>query len=783
MIGKTISHYRILDELGAGGMGVVYRARDEQLKRDVALKVVSPRFLSDETARSRFRREALSLSQLNHPNICLIHEIGEANGQTFIVMEYIEGRLLSDRIPGGGLPTEATLSYGTQIADALAHAHKHGLTHRDIKSSNVMITNEDRVKLLDFGLAKRLESSGPDDVTLTSEELTQEGATVGTPAYMAPEVLRGQQADERSDIWALGVVLHEMITESRPFQGSSVHALTAAILREPAAPLPEDTPAGLRRIVSKCLAKEPDLRYQSAVEVSAALEAASLTVPAPAASKSSAYRWLALAAAAVAIPAVWFGPWLKRSPGRPGQILSIAVLPFENRSSNADQEYFADGMTEQLITDLSKLRAIRVTSRTSIMRYRGTKKLLSEIASELGVDAVVSGSVMLSADQVRIAAQLIEARGDRNLWAESYDRKLGDVLALQREVARSVANEIRITMTPAEQAQLASDKRVDPEVHQLILRGQYFANKGSEAELRQALGYFEQAVAKDPSYGPAHAASAYAYRSLATVHAPPREVMPKAKAAAVRALQLDETLAEAHVSLAFVLLSYDWDWPEAEKHLRRAVELNPSSAEAHLLYGRYFAAQGQPAESLAEIRLAQKLDPLSVLVQVNLMFSLMAARRFDEAIEQSRRVTEREPNLSWAYVVQGLAHAEKGEFKQALRAIGQARKLDDSFGVKAMESHVVAAAGDRRKAEQLLVELKAMGRKRYVCAYEIAHTYVKLGDKKQALEWLEQGKRDRADCMIWLLSEPWMDPLRGEPQYRELIEHIGLGTGMAGAKP
>jgi len=574
-----------------------------------------------------------------------------------------------------------------------------------------------------------------------------------------------------------------MVTESRPFHGTSGYALTSAILREPAPPLPDQTPAGLRAIVGKCLSKEPAQRYQAAAEVKAALEAVSPSVTAPVAVKRVPYRWVALAAAAVAILSIWLGPRLKPSAGSPGQIRSIAVLPFENRSSNADQEFFADGMTEQLITDLSKIRALRVTSRTSIMRYRGTRKPLAEVANDLGVDAVVAGSVMLSADKVRIAAQLIDPRSDRNLWAESYDRQLSEVLALQRDVARNIATEIRITMTPAEHAQLALDRSVDPEVHQLVLRGQYFANKGSETDLRKALGYFEQATAKDPNYAAAHAGMAFAYRSLATVHVAPREIMPKAKAAAERALQLDETLAEAHISLGFVLLTYEWDWPEAEKHLRRAMELNPSSADAHSLYGNYFAAQGQSTEALAELRLAQKLDPLSVPVQLNLIFSMLGARKFDECIQQSRRLLEREPNVGLAYVASALAYAEKGNFNEAIADIEKASKIDNGFAVKAMTAHVHAAAGDRRKAEQLLVELKEISSRRYVCAYEIAHTYVKLGDKKQAFEWLEKGTRDRADCMIWLLAEPWMDPLRGESKYKELIKQIGLGTGEAGKKP
>ena len=357
------------------------------------------------------------------------------------------------------------------------------------------------------------------------------------------------------------------------------------------------------------------------------------------------------------------------------------------------------------------------------------------------------------------------------------------MLALQREVARTIAGEIRVTVAPQEQAQLVAVWPVDPEVHQLVLRGQYYGDKDGEDNLNRAIDYFQQAIAKDPSYAPAHAGLAFAYGGLASIYRPPRDVMPKAKAAALRALELDESLAEAHVTLAAVLLFYDWDWPEAEKHLKRALELNPSSAAAHLQYGNYYAALGRPQESLAEIRLAQKLDPLSLMIQGNVLFSLIGARQFDEAIAQARRALEREPNFAFAHAAAALAYGEKGQFDQAIESMEKATKIERNTTFDAFAAHVQAAKGNRREAEKLLADLKTVSTRRYVCAYEVAHAYVKLGDKKQAYEWLEKGKQERTDCMVWLLSEPWMDPLRGDRQYRELIEHIGLGTGKAGQKP
>jgi eukaryotic-like serine/threonine-protein kinase len=782
MIGTMISHYTVLEQLGAGGMGVVYRGRDENLKRDVALKVLPPNALADDAARSRVRREALALSALNHPNICTIYEIGEADGQTYIAMEYVEGRPLSKAISAGHLAIETAIEYGKQIAEALTHAHARGLLHRDMKSANVMVTKTGRIKVLDFGLAKHV---GVDlsEATLSQETLTQQGAVVGTLAYMAPEVLRGEAADARSDVWALGVVLHEMVAGSKPFQGTSGYALTSAILREPPAPLPEQTPGGVRGIVKKCLAKEPAQRYQSAAEVEAALEAVSIGAGVPTAERRFPYHWLAAALAVVTILALWLGPRLERWTGSPGGIESIAVLPFENLSKDPDQEFFADGMTEQLITNLSRIKALRVISRTSVMRYRTGRKPLPEIARELGVDVVVEGSVMRSANKVRITAQLIRARREQHLWAESYERDVSETLGLQREVARTIANEIRATVTPSEQAQLATGKRVDPEVIQLVLRGQYYADKGSEKTLKEALGYFEQAINRDPNHAPAHAGLAFVYRNLSSYYLPPREAMPKAKAAAEKALQLDETLTDAHISFAAILMFYEWDWPAAEKQLKRALELNPSSAEAHLLYGNYFEALGRSQEALAEVRLAQALDPLSLPVQAAVLFSFMGARQYDQVIEHARRITEREPGFAVGYMVAALAHGEKGEFDPAIEMMEKATKIEDNTTFTAMTAHVHAAKGDRREAEKLLADLKSISSRRYVCAYELAHAYVKLGDKKQAFEWLEKGERERADCMAWLLSEPWMDPLRSDPRYREIIQRVGLATGKAGQKP
>ncbi len=486
MVGRTLFHYRVLEKVGAGGMGVVYRAHDEKLDRDVALKVLPAGALADEAARKRFRQEALALSHLNHPNICTIYEIGEAEGQTYIAMEFVKGRPLSQIARGAGLAAETAVRYGAQIADALVHAHEGGVVHRDLKSSNVIVTPAGRAKVLDFGLARRLDEGRGEEATRTQSGLTGAGMVVGTLDYIAPEVLEGRPADGRSDIWALGVVLYEMVTGRLPFEGQTAFAVSSAILREPPAPLPERVPAGVRGVIQRCLAKEPAQRYQTAAEVRAVLEAASsgASVVAAAPLPTPTQRWVLAAAAAALLIAALVGLNVaglrERITGRSApRIESLAVLPLENFSRDPEQEFFADGMTEQLITDLSKIGALRVISRTSVMQYKGTHKPLPEIAKELKVDAVVEGSVLQSGNRVRITAQLLYAPADKHLWAESYDRDLRDVLALQGEVARSIANQVRITLTAQEQARLGARRQVDPEVFQLYLRGQYFTNQRS----------------------------------------------------------------------------------------------------------------------------------------------------------------------------------------------------------------------------------------------------------------------------------------------------------------
>jgi TolB-like protein len=784
LLEQTFSHYRIVSLLGAGGMGRVYRAHDSRLDRDVALKILPCEMMGDETARARLIGEARTASSLNHPHIAHVYDVGEDRGHVFMAMEHVEGKPLRETIPRGGLPLSTVCQYGSQIASALAFAHERGVIHRDLKSANVMITPEGRVKILDFGLAKRLREAREEDKR--DPGLTASGMILGTPNYLPPEVLVGRSADARSDIWALGVVLYEMASGRLPFEGGSMAELAGSIVNDSPTPLSGRVPTGLQMVIARCLAKDPVARYRSASEVEAALEAldpSTIRGPARAVPRRVwAFAISGVVLAGLVLLALRTGDIQKRIAGGGGgagdrpHIGSLAVLPLANLSGDPTQEYFADGMTEELITCLAPIRSLKVISRTSVMPFKQSKKSLKEIAAALDVDAIVEGSVLRAGDKVRITAQLIEAAKDRHLWAKSYEREVKDVLALQSEVARDIANEIQLQLSPMESARMNQKKTVNPEAYELYLRGRYEWSKVSPEGVARGIGYYQKALALDPGDArySSGLADAYLLQTQVLGVLPQKEGMAKVKEYAQRALKADDMSAEAHTSIAVAMLFGDWNWDEAERHVKRAIQINPGYSTAHLVYSVLLVTAGRINEALEQDALATSLDPLSLIVTWNASATLYYARRYDDALAQAKRAAELDPA---SLLPQGLfvrIHEQVGNYEAALAIMD--KHFPESQGGKPLvdrlrKGYVTGgAAGYWRTLLALHKEKDPASKGDPI---HLAMIYTKVGEPNKAIPLLERAYAEHSGDMIFLNIEPCFDPLRGDPRFQKLIRRVG----------
>ena len=733
--------YIIMGEIGRGGMGVVYKAKDTRLDRAVALKFLSPELTRDEEAKKRFVQEAKAAAAINHPNISIIHEIDEHQGQTFIAMEYVQGQSLKNRLEDGPLELDETKEIALQVAEGLEEAHIKGIIHRDIKPANIMLTRKGQAKITDFGLAKL--SGGAD--------LTKASTILGTVAYMSPEQAKGDEVDYRTDIWSLGAMLYEMLTNKLPFRSEKDQALIYVILHEEPQPVIElrgDVPENLGKIIEKCLMKNPQERYRDIGAVLNDLRSGPLSVETPFPSKVI-------------------------SSIKP----SIAALPFVNMSADPENEYFSDGLTEELINALTKITELHVVARTSSFAFKGERIDIREIGQKLNVDNLLEGSVRKAGSQVRITAQLVKVEDGYHLWSERYDRNMEDIFAIQDEITQKIVDKLvaalDISIEPPKE-----HPPVNLEAYDLHLKGRYFWNKLSPEWISKTIDYYKQSIEKDPNYALAYTSIAefYIFLSIGFDVLPSKDAMPKAKEAALRALELDPNLSEAHASLGIIATCYDWDHKAAKNHFDKALELNPNSAKAHQWIELYLTfMEGKIDEAMAELERAQELDPLNLMIKLRLGYLYYYLYDFDRAIDRFKGIIDIEPNYPVAYHGLMDAYGQKGLYEEALTYGEKLAELGiQSVGYFGVLGFYYALAGKKDKAQRLLTELEERSRKGYVSSFWVASIYHGLGDRDRAFEWFEKAYEERDGNLIYITAPPPYASLRSDPRFEMLIKKMSL---------
>ena len=815
--GTKLGHYEILKRLGAGGMGEVYLAQDTKLDRKVALKILPSEVAMDSDRMRRFVQEAKASAALNHPNIAHVYEISEASGHHFIAMEFIDGTTLREKIYSERNLLPKLMRYLQHVAEALSKSHEAGIVHRDLKPDNIMVTHDDHVKVLDFGLAKLIEPKIPsitaggtnsDVATIPLAQLSTSGVVIGTVGYMSPEQAQGEKdIDHRSDIFSFGCILYEALTKTKVFAGKDVLEALYKIVHEPTPQIKDvnpNSPPELQRILRRCLAKDKNERYQSMKDVAIELKEIRreldpnlvggqgsggqdthtidrATTVSSGASMAAGIKQHKLIIALVLFAAVLtlFAVYYFRQQNNSTSIDSIAVLPFVNQNNDTNVDYLCDGLTESIINSLAKLSEVKVASRSSVFRYKGKEVDPLKIGKELGVSAVLTGRLSQRGDDLLVSAELLDVRDNKQLWGDQYSQPVSSLLSMQRTIANEITRNLQVKLTGAEEKNVGKHYTEDVDAYQAYLKGRYYWSKRTEEGATKALDYYTQAIKKDPNYALAYTGLADAYCSLGfsfdVGSLPTREAMPKAKEAALKALELDNSLSEAHTSLAMINLLYDWDWPSAEREFRRAIDLDPNNANAHHWYSHYLLPMGRTQESLAESKLALEKGPTDLIQNVHLGWHYLYTRQYQLASEQFKKTLELDSNYVQAHRYLGLTYEQTGQPEQALQEFQKALALvKQNNDIEAEIGHALAVANKKAEAERVLNRLQALSKERFVSSYDVACIYVGLGDHDKAIEWLEKALEERSDFLVYLKVDPRFDSLHEDVRFKKIAQTVGL---------